>query len=135
MFSWISYYIGGPSLVGYIILIYFNLCTQRSPYDLSKFEGKNITYLNGKIMENVIYKLTLLLFFWTMYYAVNWIDYFVPLYGVSILYEFGKGLFCSLLSVSRIDLVDLEVMSFNSNFIAFYGSLHIFLKGIETLGY
>ena len=135
MFSWISYYIAGPTLVGLIILTYFNVNTQRSPYDLNHFEGKKITYINGKIMENLLYKLMLLCFFWCMYYAVDWINYFVPLYGMNVLYEFGKGLSCSLLSVSRIDLVDLEVRTFTSNFIAFYGSLNIFLKGIETLGY
>lgn len=135
LFSWISYYIAGPSLVAFIILVYLNVNKQQAPYDLGHFEGKKISYINSKILDYVLYKLMLLLFFWGMYYAVNWIDYYVPLYGVNILYEFGKGLFCSLLSVSRIDIVDLEARTFTSNFIAFYGSLHIFLKGLETLGY
>lgn len=85
-------------------------------------------------MGYLVFEVTMLILYWVTYGVVCFIDYYIPLLGVSILYEFGKGLFCLLLFVSGEGIIHQNIDTFCSNFVAFYISLQVILKGIDILG-
>lgn len=128
------YYIIGPCTVGFIIMVYFQVNREQAPYDMSSFVGKKVSHINQKLIDYATYKVMLLVFFWGFYYLVYLADQYVPLYGVHILYEFGRGLCSSLLSIIRMDFyVDMNFKTFTSNFLSFYGSLCVIEKIIQGL--